>query len=820
MKSILRISFLLLIFPYFLFAADTYKWKNVIIGGGGFVSGIVTCPTKQNLIYARTDVGGAYRWVEETQSWKALNDWISRDEMGYLGIESIAIDPQHPNRVYMSAGLEYFSTSPAILYSDDYGDTFSKSIVPFMIHGNGYGRGTGERLVVDPNDSTILFCGSRKAGLWKSSDMAKTWKKVANFPVTTTTNAVGVCVVAFDPASGTPGTSSKRIFAGVSRITDPNLYVSEDGGETWNPVAGTPTDKMPQHIVITPTGYMYVSFANGAGPHGGTNENLDKGSLLKYQISTQTWTDVTPNKTSGRAMSGISFAQTNPEILVASTTNTWWAQNWSTSGTVWGDEIYRSTNGGETWTAMFSTRKMKLDRGEFTWADPKVSGQGPVSLHWASTIVLDPFNAERAFVVSGNGLFMTQNLSASTSIWSFQVKGLDETVPLDLVNPPYGAPLISVIGDYDGFRHDDLDRAASLGRHYPSIGSTGTIDFAEKNPGVVVRAGSAAYYSTDNAKTWKILPAPLTGAKDGSMAVSANGNIIAWCPSGQTVYTSSDKTNWTKATGAPSGARIISDRVNPLKFYIVSGSKLYFSNDGGVSFSTSASNGALSQAKKIRTSPNIEGDIWIPGGSSGLYRTIWTDNIPSFKKITTVLTCEALGFGKPASEQTFPAIYIWGKVGTIEGIYRSDDEGMSWIRINDDLHEFGGTGNANEVLGDPRVYGRVYLSTAGRGIVYGDLVGGPDEGYVYDTEYLPTALNSLEIGSESLFSISSENQSIKIKTSIKGNYEIYSITGSLLEIGSCETSKSVAKGFKNGIYFIRFISNSGKTESKKFRINQ
>jgi hypothetical protein len=239
-----------------------------------------------------------------------------------------------------------------------------------------------------------------------------------------------------------------------------------------------------------------------------------------------------------------------------------------------------------------------------------------------------------------------------------------------------------------------------------------------------------------------------------------------------------------------------------------------------VTFASSASNGGLSQAKKIRTSPDIEGDIWIPAGSTGLYRTIWTNNIPTFKKISTVLTCEAVGFGKAASGQTFPAIYIWGKVGAIEGIFRSDNEGASWTRINDDLHEFGGTGNANEVLGDPRVYGRVYMSTAGRGIVYGDLIGGPDEGYVYDTENIPSALNSLEIGPESLFSITSENQSIKINPSIKGSYEIYSITGSLLEKGSCETSKSVAKGFKNGIYFVRFASNNGKSESRKFSINR
>jgi len=354
MKNALKLCFFLLLMPHIFFGADQYQWKNVIIGGGGFVSGIVTCPTKQNLIFAKTDVGGVYRWVEETQSWKALTDWISTNEKGYLGIESLAIDPQHPNRVYMSAGLEYFNTPPAIFYSDDYGDTFKKSVVTFMIHGNGYGRGTGERLVVDPNDSTILFYGSRKHGLWKSADMAKTWQKSTSFPVTTTTNGNGICTLAFDPSSDTPGSPTKRIFAGVSTITGPNLFVSEDGGTTWNAVSGTPADKMPQRIVITPTGFMYVTFANGAAPHGGTNEDLNKGALLKYQISTQTWTDVTPNKTSAPAISGISFSHNNPDLLIASTTNTWWGQYWSTSGTVYGDEIYKITNGLTTLPSIFN----------------------------------------------------------------------------------------------------------------------------------------------------------------------------------------------------------------------------------------------------------------------------------------------------------------------------------------------------------------------------------------------------------------------------------------------------------------------------------
>ena len=40
-----------------------------------------------------------------------------------------------------------------------------------------------------------------------------------------------------------------------------------------------------------------------------------------------------------------------------------------------------------------------------------------------------------------------------------------------------------------------------------------------------------------------------------------------------------------------------------------------------------------------------------------------------------------------------------------------------WQRINDDAHRFG---RPYSVTGDPRIAGRVYFATGGRGIFYGD----------------------------------------------------------------------------------------------------
>ena len=47
-------------------APRRYTWRNVEIVGGGFVPGIVFNQTEPDLVYARTDIGGAYRWNPAT----------------------------------------------------------------------------------------------------------------------------------------------------------------------------------------------------------------------------------------------------------------------------------------------------------------------------------------------------------------------------------------------------------------------------------------------------------------------------------------------------------------------------------------------------------------------------------------------------------------------------------------------------------------------------------------------------------------------------------------------------------------------------------
>src|ERR1044071_2044461 len=86
-------------------ASDPYTWKNVNIGGGGFIPGIIFNQSKQGLVYARTDIGGAYRWNTSTSRWVPLLDWVGFDNWGYNGAVSLATDAVDPDRVYVAAGM-------------------------------------------------------------------------------------------------------------------------------------------------------------------------------------------------------------------------------------------------------------------------------------------------------------------------------------------------------------------------------------------------------------------------------------------------------------------------------------------------------------------------------------------------------------------------------------------------------------------------------------------------------------------------------------------------------------------------------------------
>src|ERR1019366_2689380 len=183
--------------------AEPYVWKNVKVLAGGFVPGIVFSRVEKGLVYVRTDIGGCYRWDDGQKIWLPMTDFIN--EPNYFGGESIAPDPVDANVVYMAAGM-YSPDKAAMFRSRDKGKTWDIFPVSFRMGGNEDGRGMGERLAIDPNETSVLYFASRYEGLWKSTDSAATWQKVKSFPIAGLGNPepqggrrhAGLSVVVFD----------------------------------------------------------------------------------------------------------------------------------------------------------------------------------------------------------------------------------------------------------------------------------------------------------------------------------------------------------------------------------------------------------------------------------------------------------------------------------------------------------------------------------------------------------------------------------------------------------------------------------------------
>lgn len=763
-----------------------YIWKNVNFGGGGFVSGIVTSKAEKNLIYARTDVGGAYRWIESSKSWKPLLDWASPEEWTFMGVESIAIDPSAPNKVYMSVGL-YYAAPSAILRSNDYGETFQKTNVDFQINGNGMGRNNGERLAVDPKNGNILFCGSRDGGLWQSTDGAVSWTSNTTFPVPFTDNRNGISFVIFDELSTVKNNATQRIFVGVSQLNSSNLYVSETGGATWSPVANQPASTLMPQRATKAGNYLYITYADAEGP-----SNPTKGAIYRYNTITGEWKNISP---STLPFSGISVDNSNPLKLMASTINMYQKQVWD-GGSVYGDNIYRSTDGGTTWTNLCQGNHLTADVAKHPWI-----GTAP-QLHWVSDIQIDPFNSERVLLTSGNGLFMTENISATKSTWTFQVDGLEETVPLDMISIKNGLT-IAVVFDYNGFIHNDPTVAPATTLK-SSMGSTTGIDFAESNSNLGVVVGNVnCKYTLNAGTTWSaVITKPESTATKGNVAISSDGGTIYWFPAGgkNTYYTKDYGATWFPLlAGVTVKGRPVADKVNPNKVYVAQATNLYECVWNGSTYSyTTISIPIINSA--IRTIPGIEGDVWLPNTYNGLSHYTNVAGVKTLTKIPTLTTCEAVGFGKEAVGKTYPTLYIWGTpVNGVMGVYRSDDKGATWTRVNDDKHQFGGMGDGAFVVGDRTKYGRVYLSTAGRGLIYGEIASN-------------TAVYESRLANESKIFPNPALYTIQV-TGEFNSLDIYTLNG-IKVLSSTETTINV-ESLKRGTYIAK-MHNLHETHSQLF----
>lgn len=702
-------------------------------------------------------MGGAYRWDAAADRWQPVLDWIPLKDLNLMGVETIAVDPADPNRVYLACGTYTRPDAPngAILRSDDRGRSFQRTDLPFKLGSNEDGRGNGERLAVDPADGHILYLGTRHDGLWRSPDRGVTWSRVSSFPDVTETDppasdpppadaleqhwrrmpvrSDGIVFIKFSPPGTKSGASpTQTIYAGVSLMNRPNLFMTNDGGATWHSIAGQPTQYRPTRAALASDGFLYVAYGNAPGP-----SRMSNGGIWKLDTRNGTWTDITPERpVAGSREFGyvaVSVDAHYPGMVIA-----------STYGRPGGEEIFRSTDGGASWNPILAASQFDYRLAPYVKTTP---------VHWLFDIEIDPTDPYHAVFTTGYGGWETFDLTAADSgrptHWRILAGGIEESVALDLASPSRGAHLVSAIGDYGGFVHWDLDRPALAGSSAPPrMSNTTGVASAMLKPEVIVRVGIGAGhkpgenigYSLDGGRTWQpTAGAPSPRSRAGSIAVSADGGTWVWTPEGEPAYVSHDRgATWIAAKGLPAGTQVIADPLEPRWFYAMAlaSHTLYSSDDEGATFRadefTLADAPHLPRSSwrgddrggqdQIYAAPGRSRDLWL-ASFDGLYHGAATmaptaaNHDVVFERLSGVEEIQAFGFGKAAPNHSYPALYLAGTVNGQAGVFRSTDEGRNWVRINDDEHQWG---LILQITGDPRIYGRVYVGTHGRGILYGD----------------------------------------------------------------------------------------------------
>jgi hypothetical protein len=701
-------------------------WNSIAIGGGGFVDGIVFSPAQQGLAYARTDVGGFYRWDDANTRWIPLTDFLSVGQGNDMGGESIAPDPTDANIVYAAGGTYLTGQgNGVILRSTDQGNTWTVNQFPLPMGGNETGRGMGERLAVDPNNNSILLFGTRTGGLYKSTDSGSSWAVVASFP-TQGEATYGLPIVLFDKQGGTTSGSTNIYVAAASTSTGSNLYQTTNGGTTWAEVSGGPSGLMAHHASLGSDGTLWLAYSSDYGPYNVGGGTLS-GQVWKYATAAGTWTNVTPATNWAGMAGGISVDAQNAQHVIVSTLDSYQP-----------DLVLSTADSGATWTVIaqpqVSYNTTGLDTYDIEGAQFWLSGGmyiGTGATNWVEALAIDPFDSNRAMYGTGAGVWVSTDIMGATGsnaqgiTWAFLDEGLEETVPQFLVPAVKGA-FLGAIGDLGGMRNTSLDTYSTTGEYLnPTFTTTNGIDFAESNTNFVVRVGdsgtvaSDVAYSNDNGQTWApcpSAPAGYTTTKEmQSVAVAADGSRFVVSPYagyGSPAFTTNQCMTWTASTGLPSGALLASDRVTAGTFYATSGGNLYVSTDGGATFKVA---NTFTGSGAPRTVFGVAGEVWI-ASSGGLYR--FTGAGSTSAVVANVTTPYAVGFGMAATGQTHPAVFLMGTVAGQYGFFRSDDGmGTSWTQINDATHQYGWCG-ACFIAGDESVFGRVYLTTSGRGYIY------------------------------------------------------------------------------------------------------
>lgn len=757
-----------------------YNYGNLPIPGGGYVTGFLFHPKKENVFYIRTDIGGTYRFGAD-HKWHSLIDHVTMEDLGETFPIALALDEEDPEKLYIVCG-ENKPGRAKIAVSEDGGKSFSYYKMPCLVHGNLNGRGTGYRLIKDKKAKDTLWFASQKDGLFKSCDDGKSWDSCAYF------NGEYMTFIGQDPTgeilfAATAGIAKKR----GDCLRGHSLFVSYDGGESFEPL-WQPADGSVEGVKLAgligqryamDEKYLYVTYSVmgrnayvyelGYSCDGGS---VIGGKVVRYPFLTDgkigQGEDITPDRSSELLEYGFSGIDTTKEVAGLLVTSTICKDD--------GDCIFRSFDYGKTWQCIMWDLNIGTMAFRTSYMTPQYNG-GHSIVHWMTDLKINPFDKDQVWFNTGTGVFRSKNLLDETVIFEDYSDGIEETVHLNLYSPPAGdVKCIDILGDLGGFAFTQLDKpcdnsfADENGNRYITCINA---DYSDLHPETVIvtprgnwtgKTKGGLILSKDQCKTFTRLQMPFGISKkldkalasietpnvnSGWVAMSPDCDHIVWSvathielPIDQVIVSHDRGAHFEKVTvfdlehqvKTDGGMKVFADRTDSTLFYgFGDKGEVYISEDSGDHFEQipcpelqKIQFALIDCANKteIRGESGKTGVFYIAASDKGLWKMQYdkTDKHLALQKLSKdgdVVYRMGLGVIRPGGSymEENKAIYMAAVIDGVYGFYRTIDDGESYVRLNNEKQMFG---EIISMEGDSQVYGRFYLATGSRGVVYGE----------------------------------------------------------------------------------------------------